>query len=110
MVFAKFSDNIKKLEKLLDVYLDYPVNVMTRICKKLAMPKKAAIEAIEMYRMAYGGKGASAHEVYMAMQEILFILKAENTPESKMLNVEENLTRALSLNWYDYDLAGEVQY
>jgi len=110
LVFAKFSDNIKKLEKLLDVYLDYPVNVMTRICKKLAMPKKAAIEAIEMYRMAYGGKGASAHEVYMAMQEILFILKTENTPESKMLNVEENLTRALSLNWYDYDLAGEVQY
>ena len=110
LVFAKFSDNVKKLEKLLDVYLDYPVNAMTRICKKLAMPKKAAIEAIEMYKMAYGGKGASAHEVYMAMQEILFILKTENTPESKMLTVEENLTRALSINWYDYDLAGEVQY
>ena len=46
----------------------------------------------------------------MAMQEILFILKTENTPESKMLTVEENLTRALSINWYDYDLAGEVQY
>ena len=110
LVFAKFSDNVKKLEKLLDVYLDYPVNAMTRVCKKLAMPKKAAIEAIEMYKMAYGGKGASAHEVYMAMQEILFILKTENTPESKMLTVEENLTRALSINWYDYDLAGEVQY
>ena len=110
LVFAKFSDNVKKLEKLLDVYLDYPVNAMTRICKKLAMPKKAAIEEIEMYKMAYGGKGASAHEVYMAMQEILFILKTEKTPESKMLTVEENLTRALSINWYDYDLAGEVQY
>ena len=110
LLFAKFSDNVKKLEKLLDVWLDYPVNAMTRICKKLAMPKKAAIEAIEMYKMAYGGKGASAHEVYMAMQEILFTLKTQNTPESKLLSVEENLTRALSLDWYDYDRKGEVEY
>lgn len=110
LIFAKFSDNVKKLEKLLDVYLDYPVNAMTRICKKLALPKKAAVEAIEMYRMAYSGKGASAHEVYMAMQEILFTLKSQNTPESKLLSVEENMTRALSLNWYDYDLAKDVEY
>ena len=110
LLFAKFSDNVKKLEKLLDVWLDYPVNAMTRICKKLAMPKKAAIEAIEMYKMAYGGKGTSAHEVYMAMQEILFTLKTQNTPESKLLSVEENLTRALSLDWYDYDRKGEVEY
>ena len=63
-----------------------------------------------MYKMAYGGKGASAHEVYMAMQEILFTLKTQNTPESKLLSVEENLTRALSLDWYDYDRKGEVEY
>ncbi len=110
LIFSKFSDNILKLQKLMDVWLDYPVNAMTRICKKLALPKKAAIEAIEMYRMVYSGKGASAHEVYMAMQEILFTLKTQGTPESKLLSVEENLTRALSINWYDYDLAKEVEY
>ncbi len=110
LVFAKFHDNVEKLKKLMDVYLDYPVNAMIRVCKKLALPKKATIEAIEMYRMAYSGKGATAHEVYMAMQEILFILKTQNTPEAKMLAVEENMTRALSIAWYDYDLAKEVDY
>ena len=28
----------------------------------------------------------------------------------KLLSVEENLTRALSLDWYDYDRKGEVEY
>ena len=32
-LFAQFQDSVKKLQKLLDIYLDYPVNAMTRVCK-----------------------------------------------------------------------------
>lgn len=46
----------------------------------------------------------------MAMQEIPYNLKLEGTPESKMLAVEENMVRALTLNWREYDLATEVNY
>lgn len=109
-LFAKFGDSIAKLQKLLSVPLEYPINAMTRVCKKLSMPKKAAIEAISMYEMAYGGGPATAHDVFFAMQEIPFILKSQNTPESKMLVVEENMARALSLHWSDYDLAKAVEY
>ena len=48
-LFAQFQDSVKKLEKLLHVYLDYPVNAMTRVCKKLNLPKKAALEAIHQF-------------------------------------------------------------
>ena len=85
MLFAQFSDTIKKLESLLDLTLCYPVNAMTLVCKKLAMPKAAAMEAIEMFRMAVGEAPASAHDVYMAMQEILFILKTGHVPEAKLM-------------------------
>ena len=101
---------IAKLEALLDITLDYPVNAMTRICKNLSLPKKAAVEAISMFEMAYGGGPATAHDVFLALQEIPFILKTQNTPESKMLEVEENMARALTLKWSDFDLAKAVSY
>ena len=43
-------------------------------------------------------------------REIRCILKSANTPECKMLSVEENLARALTLRWCDYDLAKAVDY
>ena len=109
-LFAQFGDSIKKLEKLLNVYLNYPVNAMTRVCKKLSLPKKAAIKAIKMFEDTYGGGIATAHDVFMALQEILFTLKTEKAPQSKMLFVEENLARALTINWEDYDMAKAVEY
>ena len=109
-LFAQFGDSIAKLQALLEVHLDFPINAMTRVCKKLSLPKKAAVEAISMYEMAYGGGPATAHDVFLAMQEIPFILKTEKFPESKLLIVEENMARALSLKWSDYDLAKAVSY
>ena len=110
MLFAQFADSISRLETLTAVYLDYPVSAMTAVCKKLAMPKKAALEAIGMYEVAYGGGTATAHDVFMAMQEILFICKTANTPESKMLLLEESMARALTLNWSSYDTAKAVNW
>ena len=109
-LFAQFGDTVKKLESLMDITLEYPVNAMTRICKKLSLPKKAALEAIAMFEMSYGGGTATAHDVFMALQEIPFSLKAQNTPEGKMLVIEENMARVLTLRWSDYDLAKAVNY
>ena len=77
---------------------------MTAVCKKLSLPKKAAVEAISMFEMCCG-LTATAHDVFMAMQEILFLLKTEQTPQAKLLSVEETLARALCLHWPDFDLA-----
>ena len=110
MLFAQFTDSVSRLEKLTVVYLDYPVNVMMAVCKKLAMPKPASLEAIGMYEMACGENAATAHDVYIAMQEILFICKTANTPESKMLLLEENMSRALTLNWVSFDTAKAVTW
>lgn len=109
-LFAQFTDSVAKLQKLLEIHLDYPVNAMTRVCKHLRLPKKAALEAISMFEMATGGASATAHDVFMALQEIPFILSTEHTPQGKLLVVEENLARALTLRWSDYDMAKAVSW
>lgn len=109
-LFAQFCNSVAKLQSLIEIDLEYPSNAMTRICKKLSLPKKEALEAIAMYEMAYGGGPATAHDVFMAMQEIPYLLKTHHTPESKMLVVEENMARALSLKWSDFDLAKAVNW
>jgi len=110
MMFSQFGDVISMLEKLTAVYLDYPVNAMTAVCKKLSMPKKAALEAVAMFEGSLGNTAVTAHDVFMAMQEIIFILRTEGTPESKLLFTEENLARALTLRWNDFDYAKAVSY
>jgi hypothetical protein len=109
-LFAQFGDSIGKLQDLAQVWLSYPVNAMTRICKKLCLPKKAALEAVRMFEASNGGGPATAHDVFMALQEILFNLKAEKTPQSKILLIEESIARTLSMDWEEYDLAKAVNY
>ena len=105
MLFAQFRDSVAKLTSLLSVHLDHPVNAMTAVCKRLVLPKKAALEAISMFEMAFGND-----DVFMAMQEIPFILKTKGMPESKLLALQENMARALTINWRDYDYAKEVKW
>jgi hypothetical protein len=110
MLFAQFEDAVSRLSELTSVFLENPVNAMTAICKKLAMPKKEALEAISMFDMTYGGGVATAHDVFMAMQEIMFLLKAASTAENKMLRLQETMARALTLRWDSYDYAREVSW
>lgn len=109
-LFAQFCDSVAKLQTLLEIELDYPINAMTRICKKFSLPKKEALEAIAMFQTSYGGGTATAHDVFMALQEIPWLMKLHNYPEAKMLTVEENMARALSIKWSEYDLAKAVSY
>ena len=50
--------------------MDHPVNAMTAVCKRLALPKKAALEAISMFEMAVGNDEATAHDVFVLESKI----------------------------------------
>jgi len=110
LLFAGFGDAIAKLERLEHVDLEYPINAMTRVCKKLALPKREALNAIAMFEMAHGSGGTTAHDVFMALQEIPFLLKSQGCSEAKLILLGENMARALSLDWSKFDLAKAVEY
>ena len=46
----------------------------------------------------------------LSLQEIPWLMKANKHPEAKLLNVEENMARALSIRWSAFDLAKAVNY
>jgi len=109
-VFVRFSDFTTKLTSLMDVVLEYPVNAMTAIAKKLRLPKKAALEAIAMFEASYGGSTSTAHDVFFALQEVPYILKTESTPQSKIFVSDEAIAKTVNLRWSDYDLAKAVRW
>lgn len=107
-MFAMFNDFAEGLKKLHSIKLNYPVNAMTGVCKKLLLPKKAAVDAIEMFRDINGAGAATAGDVYLAMQEILFSVKRD-TP-SKQFVCEEQVAKALKINWVSFDVPGEIKW
>lgn len=109
-LFAQYCDAVAKLNTFLSIDLQYPVNAMINICKKLSLPKKEALEAISMFQMAYGSSPATAHDVFMGLQEIPYLMKVNNCPEAKLLLAEENMARVLHIRWSDVDLAKAVAY
>ncbi len=110
LLFAQFVDSVAKLKALLDIPISYPINAMTKICKDLSLQKKEARGAIDMFAMTYGGGPATAHDVFMALQEIPFQMKLNKVPQDKCLLAEENMARVLSIRWKDYDIPGTVNF
>lgn len=109
MLFAQFGDSVARLTSLLSVPLDHPVNAMTAVCKRLALPKKAALEAISMFEMAVGNDEATAHDVFVAMQEIPFTLKTQGCRRVSCWRCRRTWPGA-HINWRDYDYAKEVKW
>ncbi len=109
MLFSQYGDTVAQLCKLMDIWLQYPVHAMKAVCKKLTLPKKAALEAVALFEAAVQDEPATAHDVFLAMQEILYLVK--NTESAnKLLSIEESLSRAMTLKWSDYDFAKEVSW
>jgi len=110
LIFAKFTDAVEKLKKLPGIRLDYPVNVMAAVCEKLKLPVQYGRDAIEMFEMIVNPAEATAHDVYFALQEILFLRQADGCPENILLEMEENIYRSLSMNWKAFDNGTRVKY
>ena len=102
-MFGKMQETVEDLNKLLDIKIKYPVSTMQNVCDFLKVPKKAAAEAINMYQVTIGNQPDTAHGIFMAMQEILYNMKINRIPMGKILQIEEDITRCIKLNWSKYD-------
>ena len=102
-MFGKMQDTVEDLNKLLDIKIKYPVSTMQNVCDFLKVPKKPAAEAINMYQVTIGNQPDTAHGIFMAMQEILYNMKINRIPMGKILQIEEDVTRCIKLNWSKYD-------
>lgn len=113
MMFAQFGKSLEKLEKLMDIYVQYPISCMERVCKALKLPKKASLEAVAQFEFANGDAPCTAHDIYLAMQEIPFLYRTGSegkVSEHTLFNTEESVARALSIDWEKHDIIKRVEW
>lgn len=108
-IFAAMQKNVDKIKRLLDIKLVYPENAMLAIAKKEGMPKVAAMEAVKMFSDINRGKPTSAHNVYYALNEIIYLMNPKPTERQKM-KLEDKIAGLLSINWKSYDMALPVKW
>ena len=102
-LYAKYQLAIGKLTELLEVRIANPVNCMSEVMAKLVIPKKYQAEALDLFKAQYDVWSCTAHDIYFAISEILFMLECEGASGSRIAKMEEQIARALSMNWAEYD-------
>lgn len=110
MVYGKYQLAIGRLASLLAIAISYPENCMKGVMKKIGVPKKLGMEAVDLFLAQYGETPCTAHEIYYGISEVLFMMETNGEEGSKIANMEETVARALSVNWTEYDIPGEVKW
>lgn len=106
MLYGKYQVAVEGLTKLLDTPIEHPVNCMQAVMKKLGIPKKWGMEALELFEAQYGDDPCTAHDIYYGISEVLYMLECEGEEGSRITAMEETIARAFSLSWQEYDLPG----
>lgn len=110
MIYGKYKLAIGKLTSLLEIEISNPVNCMMGVMKRVGISKKLGMEAVDLFKAQWGENPCSAHDIYYGISEILFMLETSGEEGSKIAGMEETIARALSVNWTEYDVPGDVKW
>lgn len=98
-MYSVFKD-VKSLTKLLQYQVKKPYDCFLAVAKKCGLPKKAVFEAVEDFE-AFRPVECYAYDIYLGLWEITRYAKMEN--EIQLLNLEENISRAMNIDYANYD-------
>lgn len=108
-IYTRYKNAAENLAKLMDIEIRNPVNCLKLIMKELKIKGKIRNEVVEMY-VAQNGEGTcTAHDLYYAMNEASFYAACEGFSGYRVLRMEEDITRALVMDWKEYDVYGEIK-
>lgn len=110
MLYSQYDLAIGKLKELISVTIKNPVNTMMVIMKKIGIPKKYSMEAIEKFKTVHGTGFCSAHDIYYGMTEVIFMMQCAGESGVKITQMEETISRALNVKWHDFDIPGNVNW
>ena len=114
-LFPQFSLAIGKLQELAEVEVNYPINCMSNVMKKIRIPKKMALEALEHFKSINGSTPCTAHDIYFGICHVIFLTGCETASGFRIADMEENVARALTLlaskrRLAEYDIASSFSW
>lgn len=102
LVYSLYKKSLKNFEDLKKIRIIHYKDCFKSVAKKIGLPKKYTALALEDFLDEVDGQNSvSAFDIYLGMTEILAY--AQSYSKSNTLYLEELLSRALFINWEDYD-------
>ena len=110
MIYAQYTLAIGNLMNLLKIEINNPVNCFLGVCKKIGVTKKLAYDAATLFEGQNGNTPCTAHEIYYGISEVIFMMQCAGESGSRIAQMEENIARAFTVRWHDYDIPGEAKW
>ena len=110
MLCSRYQDAISDITKLMDIEIRHPLNCIRLLMKRLGIRKKLINDVAEMFEFQKGNGSCTAHDLYFAMNEASFFAACEGMQGAAIINLEEQITRALALDWKEFDVGGAIKW
>lgn len=110
-LYACFKESIERQQQLLNVEIRYPYTTMLRVLKRIGITKKMSYEVADLFAGQSGVSfGCNAYQLYLAMSDVIFLAQCEGASAYRIAQLEENIARALRINWHEYDRPGDFKW
>ena len=110
-LYACFKESIERQQQLLNVEIRYPYTTMLGVLKRIGITKKMSYEVADLFAGQSGvSSGCNAYQLYLAMSDVIFLAQCEGASAYRITQLEENIARALRINWHEYDRPGDFKW
>lgn len=110
LLYPRYLDAVTQLCKLMDIEVEYSYNTLLRVMKRIGVNKKLAYEIAENWKIKNGDGACTAHDLYLEIGEATFLQQRDGASASRIMQMEENVSRALKIKWGDFDYPGDVKW
>ena len=110
-LYACLKESIERQQQLLNVEIRYPYTTMLGVLKRIGITKKMSYEVADLFAGQSGvSSGCNAYQLYLAMSDVIFLAQCEGASAYRIAQLEENIARALRINWHEYDRPGDFKW
>ena len=67
-------------------------------------------DAATLFEGQNGNSPCTAHEIYYGISEVIFMMQCAGESGTRIAQMEENIARAFTVRWHDYDIPGEAKW
>lgn len=84
---------------------------MLGVLKRIGITKKLSYEVADLFADQNGEEtGCNAYQLYLAMSDVIFLAQCEGASGTRIAQLEENVARALRINWHEFDRPGDFKW
>ena len=110
LLFSRYQDTIADMTRLMDIEIHNPMNCLRLAMQKVGIRKKLINEVAELFESQNGNGPCTAHDIYYAINEASFFAACEGMQGCGIIGLEEQITRALQLDWKEFDVSGAIKW